>query len=153
MRASSAALSRAATARLRSRRAGKSTAMTRASMSAVTPGSVAPRTPASLARLRAWVCDSDFVVGAMKASAAARAAATGAGGSAPWFGRSAITARVASAPACAATSRSASPELAARRIGDHEHLLPARTARQSATTAFRALFRAESEGAGRMDER
>ena len=50
----------------------------RASMSAVTPGIVAPRAPASVARLRALVCDSDGRVGAMNTSHAANAAATAA---------------------------------------------------------------------------
>ena len=46
-------VSRAATAWLRARRRSKSTAISRASMSAVTAGMVAPRAPASLAALRA----------------------------------------------------------------------------------------------------
>ena len=52
-------------------------------MSAVTPGSVAPRWPASHACLRALVCDRDGRQGAMKTWAAANAAATGAGGAVP----------------------------------------------------------------------
>ena len=50
--------------------------ITRASISSVTPGSVAIRAPASLARLRAAVCESDCTVGASTTSAAAIASAT-----------------------------------------------------------------------------
>ena len=56
--------------------------ITRASISSVTPGSVAIRTPASVAALRAAVWESDWTVGARTTSAAAIAAAIGAGGSA-----------------------------------------------------------------------
>ena len=52
-RASSASPSSSATRRERSVISGKSHAISRASMSSVTPGSVAPRAPASLAALRA----------------------------------------------------------------------------------------------------
>ena len=91
------------------RHRSKSTAITRASMSSVTPGIVAPRAPASLARLRAGVWLSDGVVGAMNTSQALIAAAIGRGGSVPSVARSSITASTASAPAAAAPSRSASP--------------------------------------------
>ena len=51
--------------------------MTRASISSVTPGSVAIRAPASVAALRAAVWESDWTVGARTTSAAAIAAAIG----------------------------------------------------------------------------
>jgi hypothetical protein len=57
--------------------------ISRASMSSVTPGSVAPRTPASEACLCAWVWLSENVVGARCTSQASMAAATEAGGSLP----------------------------------------------------------------------
>ena len=82
-RASPALLSRSASARERRWSVAKSHAIRRASMSSVTPGSVAPRAPASLAALRARVCDSERDVGAMKTSASLSAPATAAGGSAP----------------------------------------------------------------------
>jgi len=78
-------------------------------MSWVTPGIVAPRTPASLARLRAGVWLSERVVGAMNTSQALIAAATGRAGSVPSVARSSMIVRTASAPAAAAPSRSASP--------------------------------------------
>ena len=68
-------------------------------MLAVTPGSVAPRAPPSVAALRAFVCDSDFEVGAMNTSAAANAAATGAGGSVPRLGLGGRIVSTASPPA------------------------------------------------------
>ena len=49
--------------------------------------------------LRACVCESDLLVGAMNTSAAASAAAIGGGGSVPSVARSSITASTASAPA------------------------------------------------------
>ncbi len=72
--------------------------ITRASISSVTPGIVAIRTPASLAALRAAVWESDWIVGASTTSEATIAAATAVGGSAAWESRSDITASVASAP-------------------------------------------------------
>ena len=56
--------------------------ITRASMSSVTPGRVAIRAPASVARLRAAVWESDWTVGASTTSAPAIASATVRGGSA-----------------------------------------------------------------------
>src|SRR6478735_7779121 len=57
--------SSAATALERAAIVSKSTAITRASISPVTPGIVAPRAPASVARLRAVVWLSDRLVGAV----------------------------------------------------------------------------------------
>src|SRR3954447_4847769 len=90
-------------------RRSKSIAISRASMSVVTCGIVAPRAPASLARLRASVWLSERDAGAMNTSHAASASATGAGGSEAAVGRGDITARTASAPLCWAASRSFSP--------------------------------------------
>ena len=62
----------------RRRISSRSPFISRASISSVTPGSVAIRTPASLAALRAAVWESDWIVGASTTSAAAIAAATAA---------------------------------------------------------------------------
>ena len=78
-------------------------------MSSVTPGSVAPRAPPSLAALRARVCDSERLVGAMNTCPAASAAATAAGGSWPSTSRGSMTVTTGSAPSCAAASRNATP--------------------------------------------
>ena len=83
--------------------------ITRASMSSVTPGSVAARAPFSVARFRAAVCESDWTVGASSTSATAIASATVSGGSAACEARSDITVRTASAPTSAASPRSSSP--------------------------------------------
>src|SRR5882757_1792214 len=93
----------------RRRISSRSPFISRASISSVTPGRVAIRTPASLAALRAAVWDSDWIVGARTTSAAAIAAATGRGGSAAWVSRSEITARVASAPSPCASIRIKAP--------------------------------------------
>ena len=85
--------------------------ITRASISSVAPGSVAARAPASVAALRAAVCDSDWTVGARITSAFSIAAATSSGGSRPCESRSAITASTASRPSGSAPSRSRSPML------------------------------------------
>jgi hypothetical protein len=107
--ASPAAVSSSASARPRRCSSPMSAVISRASRSAVTPGSVAPRAPLSVAALRARVCDSERLVGAMNTSAAASAAATAAGGSCPFTSRASITASTASAPARDASARSASP--------------------------------------------
>ena len=78
-------------------------------MSSVTPGSVAPRAPLSLAALRALVWLSERDVGAMNTSAAFSAAATASGGSCPSTSRGSMIVSTASAPASAAPSLSASP--------------------------------------------
>ena len=104
--------------------ASKSVLIRRASMSAVTPGSVAPRWPSSHARLRALVCDSDGRHGAMNTSAAANAAATGAGGSVPRAGLGGRIVSTASPPAARAAASSASPIVDAAGVGDDEHRLP-----------------------------
>ncbi len=83
--------------------------ITRASISSVAPGRVATRAPASVAARRAAVCESDCTVGARTTSAAAIAAATGAGGSAAWVARSVIRQLTASAPARPASARRRSP--------------------------------------------
>src|SRR3954447_16982230 len=101
--------SSSATACERLRRRSKSIAISRASMSVVTCGIVAPRAPASLARLRASVWLSERDAGAMNTSHAASASAIGAGGSEPSVGRGDITVRTASAPLCCAASLSFSP--------------------------------------------
>ena len=97
--------------------------MTRASISSVTPGSVAVRAPASVAALRAAVWESDWTVGARTTSAAAIAAAIGGGGSAAWEPRSAITASTASAPASCAVSRMPLADPLGGRVADHQHVL------------------------------
>src|SRR5579875_486673 len=79
----SAALSRSATRRDRRARPPRSPFISRPNMSAVTPGRVAPRAPATVAALRACVWLNENNVGAMKTSQAASAAATVGGGSAP----------------------------------------------------------------------
>lgn len=112
--------------------------MTRASMSAVTPGKVAPRAPLSLARLRAWVWESDLAVGARKTSARARAAARGAGSSLPWLGRSVMRASTASPPAASASARIASPSSRVVSSTTTSTSSPAATLRQSRTTVVTA---------------
>ena len=97
--------------------------ITRASISSVTPGRVATRAPASVARLRAAVCESDCTVGARMTSAAAIASATVPGGSAPCAARSEITVSTASPPASAASALSASPMLLGGGIAYDQHLL------------------------------
>src|SRR4051812_29201170 len=109
IRASLALSSSSATACERLRMRSKSIAISRASMSVVTCGIVAPRAPASLARLRASVWLRDRDAGAMNTSHAASASATGAGGSEPSVARGDITVRTASAPLCWAAVRSFSP--------------------------------------------
>ena len=105
--------------------------ITRASISSVTPGSVAIRAPASEAALRAAVWESDWTVGARTTSAARIAAATGPGGSAAWESRSAISASTASAPARPGLAAEPLAEPERRRVGDHEHLLARREPRGS----------------------
>ena len=132
------ASSSAATAPERAAIVSKSTAMTRASMSSVTPGIVAPRAPASVARLRALVWLSDRVVGAMNTSHAASAAAMLAGGSVPSVARSSITMSTASAPAARASSRSASPIVRMAGSTTTTTSSPACTPRQRRTTVSTA---------------
>ena len=110
-------------------------------MSSVTPGSVAPRAPASEAALRARVCESERRVGAMNTVAAARAAATAAGGSCPSTSRGSITHRTGSAPRRAAASRRASPS--ARRVVSVTMTTssPARSPRHGPTTVSTACSR------------
>ena len=79
------------------------------SISAVTPGIVAPRAPASVAFLRAMVWLSDLVVAATYRSQAPSAAAIGGDGSVPSVARSSMITSTASAPRSAAASRSDSP--------------------------------------------
>ena len=109
--------------------------ITLASISSVTPGRVAMRTPASVAAFRAAVWESDWTVGARRTSAAAIAAATAAGGSAAWERRSPITARVASAPAASASPRILSPSAWVAGLQTTSTSSPAETPRQSRTTA------------------
>ena len=107
-------------------------------MSSVTPGSVAPRAPPSLAALRALVWLSERVVGAMNTSAAASAAATAAGGSCPSTSRGSIVHSTASAPAAAAAERSASPTLRVAGSTTTTTSSPARTPRHWPTTVWTA---------------
>ena len=97
--------------------------ITRASISSVTPGRVAIRAPASLARLRAAVWESDWIVGARTTSAAAIASATGPGGSAACDSRSCISATTASAPASARLRAHPLAQPERRGIADDQHLL------------------------------
>ena len=113
--------------------------ITRASISSVTPGSVAARAPASVAALRAAVWESDWTVGARTTSGrqhrsgdrrrAARRA---------WEPRSAITASTASAPASCAASRSRSPIRWVAGLQITSTSSPSRTPRQSRMTALTA---------------
>ena len=115
-------------------------------MSSVTPGIVAPRTPCSLACLRAMVWLSERLVGAMNTSQAAIAAASARGGSVPSVARSSISASTASAPAAAAASRSASP--IARLAGSTATSTssPRWTARQRSITVRTAASRSGTGG-------
>ena len=92
-------------------------------MSSVTPGSVAPRAPPSLAALRALVWLSEREVGAMKTSAAASAAATAAGGSCPSTSRGSIVHSTASAPARGGGGAQRVAERTGRGVDDHDDLL------------------------------
>ena len=118
-----------------------SAVITRASISSVTPGSVAIRAPASLASRRASVCESDLTVGQRTTSAFAMAAATGPGGSSPWTERSAISISIASAPARPASPRirSAIPRVDGFATTSTDS--PSRTARQSLITVETARSR------------
>ena len=118
--------------------------ITRASISSVAPGRVAIRVPASLARLRAAVCESDWTVGASTTSAAAIASATVRGGSPACEARSVITARVDSAPASWASARIASPIGCVAGLQIVRTSSPSRTPRQSRTTARTAFGRSPS---------
>ena len=120
--------------------------ITRASISSVTPGIEATRTPASLAALRAAVWESDWIVGAITTSAASIAAATAAGGSAACESRSAISAIVASAPSPWATIRISAPSSSVTELQTTRTSSPASTARQSRTTVSTALSRASATG-------
>ena len=129
--ASAASVSSAATCCERAAIASKSPAIIRASISSVTPGIVAPRAPASFARLRATVWLIERVVGAMNTSHAASAPATVGGGSVPSTSRSSMIASTASAPASSrgVPQRLADPPRAG--VGDDQHLL-ARLDREAA---------------------
>src|SRR4051812_17453978 len=141
MRASSAPSSRRASSAERRCSTSRSQAIRRASMSAVTPGSVAPRAPPSVAALRALVCESDFAVGAMNTSAAASAAATGGGGSSPCSARAVITQVTASAPAAEAALRRRSPSALVSSSTTTATCSPARTPRQRPITVSTARSR------------
>ncbi len=123
IRAPDPAVSSSAIARPFLRSASMSALIIRASMSSVTPGSVATRTPASVAALRAAVCESDWTVGAMTTSAATIPAAMGAGGSAACESalghhsqRSLGASRLGLRP-------QALPETLRDGIADHQHVL------------------------------
>ena len=97
--------------------------ITRASISSVTPGSVAIRAPASEAALREAVWESDWTVGARTTSAAAHRRGDGArrlGGVGGALGHQRQH-RVGAGAAGLAAQPLAEPER--RRVGDHEHLL------------------------------
>ena len=98
-----------------------------------TPGIVAPRAPASVAALRALVCDSDGSTGAMKTSARGerggdRLAAARSRARRAAAGRSAT----ASAPVRRPASSSASPSSVAVGIADDQQLLARRAERGTA---------------------
>ena len=109
IRASAPAPSARPTEAPRLRSSLRSAPITRASISPVTPGIEATRTPASVAARRASVWEIDWIVGATTMSAASIAAATAAGGSAACDSRSEITASVASPPSPWALIRSSAP--------------------------------------------
>ncbi len=115
--------------------------ITRASISSVAPGRVAIRAPASVAALRAAVCESDCTVGASTTSAAAIAAATDAGGSAACEARSAIRHITPSAPTRPASPRSRSPSPIVAGLQTTTTSSPSRTPRHSRTTALTARSR------------
>ena len=138
IRASDPAVSSSAIARPFLRSPSMSALITRASISSVTPGSVAIRAPASVAALRAAVWESDWTVGASTTSAAAIAAAIGAGGSAACETRSAITLSTPSAPAAWASARRRSPRPCVAGLQITSTSSPSRTPRQSRTTALTA---------------
>ena len=92
-------------------------------MSSVTPGSVAPRAPASLAALRARVWDSERRVGAMNTVAAASAAATAAGGSCPSTSRGSITQVTGSPPSAVRRLLQRGAERLRRAVDDDHHVL------------------------------
>ena len=81
------------------------------------------RAPASVAALRAAVCESDWTVGARMTSASSIAAATLAGGSAPCDSRSAITASTASRPDGLGAVAQALADACSGGIADDEHVL------------------------------
>ena len=142
IRASAPPSSSAQIASPRRRSSSISAPITRASISSVTPGIVAIRTPASLAALRAAVWESDCRVGAITTSAASIAAATVAGGSAACESRSAITASVASAPSPWATIRISAPSSSVTGLQTTRTSSSGATARHPRTTASTALSRA-----------
>ena len=113
--------------------------ISRASMSSVTPGSVAIRTPAWVAARRALVWESDWIVGASTTSAATIAAATGVGGSAPLESSSEITARVANAPSPSASIRISAPMSSVTGLQITSTSSPGSIRRQSRRTVLTAL--------------
>ena len=141
IRASAPAVSRSAIAAPLRRRPSMSALITRASISSVAPGRVAIRAPASVAALRAAVCESDCTVGQRTTSAAAIAAATEAGGSVPCVSRSAISARTPSASARPASPRRRSPSPIVAGLATTSTSSPGRTPRQSRITAATARSR------------
>ena len=115
--------------------ASKSTAISRASMSAVTPGMRgAARAVVGRALARLRVRERARRSGAMKTSQAASAAAIGGGGSTPWFSRADMTASTASACAAWASRRSASPTSCSGSSTTTSTSSPGATARQLRTT-------------------
>ena len=102
---------------------------------------VRPRTPASLAALRAAVWESDWIVGAITTSAASIAAATAAGGSAACESRSDDHRQRRLGPLALGDDPHQRPEVLGDRIADDQDLL-ARPAppRQSRTTTSTALI-------------
>ncbi len=140
-RASPPAVRMAAIAAPLRRRPSMSADITRASISSVAPGRVAIRAPASVAVFRATVCDSDCTVGQRTTSAAAIAAATASGGSVPDSARSAIRARMPSAPTRPASPRKRSPSPIVAGLATTSSSSPSRTPRQSRTIALTACSR------------
>ena len=128
------------------RRPSMSALITRASISSVAPGRVAIRAPASVAALRAAVCESDCTVGASTTSAAAIAAATGAGGSARVRGALGHQADHAVGPRAPGLAAQPLAEPDRRRVADDQHLLALADAeavadRPRSTARSRSLIR------------
>ena len=121
----------------------RSAAITRASISPVTPGIEATRTPASVAARRASVWEIDWIVGAITMSTASIAAATARGGSAPCESSSEITARVACPPSPWALIRNSAPSssvIGLQITSNSSEGLRSRQSRSSVPTAMSRVF-------------
>ncbi len=131
--------------------------ITRASISSVTPGSVAIRAPASVAALRAAVCESDWTVGARTTSAASIAAAIVAGGSAGVGGALGHQRQDRVGAELARLGAHALAEAERRRVADDEHLLALAdgeaVADRSGHGSFEIVHRINLPSAGRRNRR